>query len=376
MRRRQRRLRGVSKTRSSFNKSPYDRGLLLIVVILTILGILAVADVSAPQAISLFSDGLFFAKQQLMWGVVGFLGLIFASFIKFTFWRKVAYLIFFVNIILLIAVLIPGIGARVLGARRWIYLGPFNFQPSEFAKLSLVLFMARVCDDGKSFFWSLFGLGAILGLVMLQPDLGTTISIAAIGVVQIFVSGYSILKLLGLGVVGTALVVGLIFSSEYRRLRLQTFLDISSDPLGNSYHIRQILIALGSGGFFGVGLGQSRQKYLFLPETATDSVFAVLAEEIGFAGSMIIFGLLAYFIFRIIKVAMRAPDRFSFILVSGIAAWAAGQIFLNLASMVALTPLTGIPLPFFSYGGTSLTTLLFSLGIVLNVSRYARDEKR
>jgi len=162
----------------------------------------------------------------------------------------------------------------------------------------------------------------------------------------------------------------LILVSPYRRDRLMTFFEVTKDPLGKGYHIRQILLALGSGGLFGLGIGQSRQKYLFLPEASTDSIFAAISEEIGFIGSFVLILIFAIFTYKAFRIASRAPDVFSKILAVGIAAWIGGQILLNIAAMTALTPLTGIPLPFFSYGGTSLSMILVSCGILLNISRY------
>ena len=206
---------------------------------------------------------------------------------------------------------------------------------------------------------------------MLEPDLGTTLIVGTIGMVQIFLSGIAIVPFLGWIFSAIVSVAVLIMISPYRRDRIMTFLEVGSDPLGKEYHIRQILLALGSGGLFGLGIGQSKQKYLFLPEASTDSIFAAIAEEIGFIGSVALVALFAYFVFKAIKIAAKAPDQFSKILAIGITAWIGGQIILNLSSMTALTPLTGIPLPFFSYGGTSLLMILASCGILLNISRYA-----
>jgi len=179
----------------------------------------------------------------------------------------------------------------------------------------------------------------------------------------------------GLVLAAGALGSVLIFLSDYRKERLITFLKGTTEPLGSSYHVRQILIALGSGGLLGVGLGQSRQKYLFLPEAATDSVFAIVAEEIGFVGSTILIVIFTVFTYKILKVASRSPDIFSSTLSLGIGAWIGGQVFLNLGSMLAIVPLTGIPLPFFSYGGSSLTMVLFGVGIILNISKYGTSKR-
>ena len=251
-----------------------------------------------------------------------------------------------------------------------------SFQPSELAKLSLAIFFAKVAEKEKKIASFFFPIIVVSLLVMLQPDLGTTLIIVAIGIVQIFISGADIryfLAALGTGTLGSLL---LILVSSYRRDRLLTFLQQTTDPLGKGYHIRQVLYALGSGGLWGVGLGQSRQKYLYLPETATDSIFAVLAEEVGFVGSTILIGLFIYFIIRGIKIVSLAPNLFSKVLGSGLIAWLGSQIILNIGSMVALVPLTGVPLPLFSYGGTALVMILSACGILLNISKYANETNR
>ena len=353
-------------------KTASDRQFLVLTVVLTILGILSVANASAPQAIQIFADPYFFAKQQVIWTLIGLTAMVVARFIPYQYWRKMAFIIFMVNIGLLFLVLIPGFGSRLLGARRWISIGPLTLQPSEFVKLSLAMLIARLVDD-KFNPWSILGVvGGTALLIMLQPDLGTTIVVVTIGFAQLFITGIPYRIFLTSGGIGVAATAILILLSDYRRARLITFLESATDPLGTSYHLRQILIALGSGGLFGVGIGQSRQKHLFLPETATDSVFAVIAEEIGFVGATIVVALLVFFVLKAFKIARNAPDRYSQLLASGIAVWIGAQMFLNIASMVALTPLTGIPLPFFSYGGSSLTMMLLGIGILLNISSYEK----
>jgi cell division protein FtsW len=353
------------------------RTLLVLTIILTFLGLLAVADASAPQALSYFHDSFYFVKQQLIWIVLGFGALFFGMIVHYSVWKKFASIIFIFNLIMLIVVLIPGIGSKVLGARRWISFGPLTIQPSELIKLSMIFYIAKLAEMKKPFLKLILPPVLIAVFVMLQPDLGTTIVILVIGLTQLFVAGVSILPFLISGVVGLLGGFVLIITSAYRRARLNTFLNASTDPLNSSnYHIRQILIALGSGGIFGVGLGQGRQKYLFLPESATDSVFANIAEELGFIGAIFVILLLAFFIYKMIRIAMKAPDEFSFILSTGIIAWICAQIFLNLASMVALIPLTGVPLPFFSYGGSSLTIILFAIGVLLNISKHSLSAEK
>lgn len=352
--------------------SQIDKTLFWITVLLCTIGILTVSDASAPQALAVFGDPYYFAKQQVIWTTVGFLGLIVATNIHYTYWKKVAFMVGAASVILLILVLIPGFGSKLLGARRWLNIGPFGLQPSEVAKFAIAVVSAKLIDEKYPLTYIIGFVGAVSALVMLQPDLGTTLVIAAVGVVQLFIAGIGLGQLAVIGALGTLATGFLIMVSDYRRARLLTFFESSSDPLGNSYHMRQILIALGSGGLFGVGIGQSRQKHLFLPETASDSIFAVIAEETGLVGSLIIIFILTFFVLRVLKIARSAPDTFSKVLASGIAIWFMTQIFLNLSSVAAITPLTGIPLPFFSYGGSSLIMILFATGIILNISKHAK----
>lgn len=357
-------------------KKTIDKRLLGLILLFVVMGLIAVADASAPQALSTYGDKFFFVKQQLIWAAIG-IGVLFVTMnIHYSFWEKVATPLFFISVFFLLVVLVPHFGFSALGARRWISFGFVNFQPSELIKLGICMYLAKVASKNKNTLSYFIPLVGVLALIMGQPDLGTTLIVAAIGLSQIFVSGVNLLYFagaLGVGFLGT---LGLILISPYRRDRLFTFFQTTSDPLGKGYHIRQILLALGSGGFFGVGFGASRQKYSFLPESSTDSIFAVIAEETGFIGGLVIILLFGYFLFKGLRIAGRAPDRFSQVLATGITAWVSGQAFLNVASMVSLTPLTGIPLPFISYGGSSLVMVLAACGILLNISKYGSIEGR
>lgn len=354
-----------------------DKTLLYLILALVTIGLIFIADISAPQALNFFNDKFYFFKQQIIWAGIGIFAMIIISNINYNFWKKLAVPIFIIAILLLIAVLIPAISLHALGARRWISFGSINFQPSEVAKLALALYLAKVADSKiKKPLAFFLPLALVCGLIMLQPDLGTTLVIGFIGIVQIFVAGVPIMYFLGSLAAGIVGVILLILTSPYRRDRLMTFLQVGADPLGKEYHIRQILLAIGSGGLFGLGIGQSKQKYLFLPEASTDSIFAAIAEELGFIGSFVLILLFAFFLYRAFKIVSNAPDQFSKILSLGIVAWIGGQIILNISSMTALTPLTGIPLPFFSYGGTSLLMILASCGILLNISRYSNIDKK
>jgi cell division protein FtsW len=365
----------VFKAKLKKQSTGIDRTLFYLIVILTVLGLIAVADASAPQALNVFDDKFYFVKQQVIWAVLGFFFLLIVSKIKYSFWEKIATVAFWGSLVLLIVVLIPGIGSRVLGARRWIFLGPISIQPSEIVKFTLALYLAKLGAKEKKVVSYLVPIGLTAFLIMLQPDLGTTLIILSIGISQIFVSGINFFKFIGVSILGFLGSLAFALSSSYRRERLLTFFQRSQDPLGRDYHLRQILLALGSGGLWGVGLGSSRQKFLFLPEAATDSIFAIIAEEVGFIGAGIIILILLTFILRAFKIAQKAPDKFSFMLGVGLTVWIASQIVLNMGSMVSLVPLTGVPLPFFSYGGSALSMILISCGILLNISKYSYEHK-
>ncbi len=351
-----------------------DRNFLFVLVALTFCGFIAIADASAPQAVNNFNDKYYFVKQQLLWGVVGFAAMFISSKIKYTFWEKFATPLFAISILMLVAVLIPGISYSALGARRWLDLGFTSLQPSELTKLTLALYLAKVASKNKGSLSYIIPVVIVGGLVMLQPDLGTTMVNVGIGMAQIIVAGIPVLHILGTALAGGVVGSALILLSPYRKARLMTLVEQSSDPLGRDYHIRQILLALGSGGLFGVGFGQSRQKNLFLPEAATDSIFAVIAEEIGFIGGAILIAAFAYLIYKGLVIAKNAPDKYSQVLATGIVSWIGIQVTLNIGSMVSLVPLTGVPLPLFSYGGSALVMILFSAGILLNISSHAKGK--
>lgn len=372
--------------RFSFSLNPQSRGidkqLLFVVLIMVFFGVIMVGNASIVEAERVFGDKFFYARQQVIWAALGLAGLFFFSKFPHQKLEKFATVIFWATVVLLVLVLLPGLGVAALGASRWLRIGPVIFQPSELAKFSLILYLAKILTGKNrpsplgSLIAFLFLTGIVAGLVVAQPDLGTSIVIAATAVVVYFASGAPISYFLMLLPLGLLAFFALIFTSDYRRERLLTYLNPSIDPLGSSYHIRQVLIALGSGGLFGVGLGQSRQKYLFLPEASTDSIFAVIGEELGFVGAGLV--LLA-FVFIIIKgfaIAASSSNDFSKLLAVGISSWIAIQAFVNLSAMVSLLPLTGIPLPLFSYGGSSLVVTLSAIGILLNISKSSQAGPR
>jgi len=352
------------------SKPSPDFLLLAIVLIITLFGIIMIYNASIIEAYQLFADKYRFLKLQSLWLGLGLLALFTAYLTPYQLIKKIAPTLLGINILLLIAVLIPGIGNQALGARRWINIAGFTLQPTEMIKLTLPLYLSSWLSKEKPFWPYLVILALILILIMLEPDLGTSIVVIFTAVAAFYFSGASMFKMLILGILGSLSGIALIFSSSYRKNRLLTFLNPSTDPLGNSYHIRQALIAIGSGGFWGLGLGQSRQKYQFLPQVTTDSIFAVIAEEIGFFASAIVILFLFFIVFRALNISRYAPDKFTKLLSFSIACWFGIQIFINLGAMLALVPLTGVPLPFISYGGSSLIISLTAVGLLLNISRF------
>lgn len=346
-----------------------DRGLLIAVLVLTIVGLIAITNSSGPFAFRYFEDRFYFLKNQLPVAIGGFILMLVISRISYKFWEKFAVVLFFLNVILLVLVFVPGLGARYLGASRWIDLGFTHLQPSEFLKITISIYLAKVAAKGKGMTSFIAPLIVSVILVMLQPDLGTTLIIGSIAMIQMFVSGVRILPFISIGTLAVIFGYLLIITSEYRKNRLESYLAIIKDPMAGSYHVKQVLIALGSGGLLGVGLGESKQKHMFLPETATDSIFPIIAEEIGFIGASLLILLICFYVYRGLLISKRAPDKFSQILSMGLVSWIAFQSLFNLGSMVALIPITGVPLPFISYGGTSLLCVMIASGILLSISR-------
>ncbi|HUW21979.1 MAG TPA: putative lipid II flippase FtsW [Candidatus Bathyarchaeia archaeon] len=343
-----------------------------IVLFLTLFGLIMVANASAVEAYRDFADKLYYFRLQFRWVIFGFVSFLVASLFPYQKLQKLVPLFLFASFIGLILVILPRIGFLHFGARRWLNFGGINFQPSEIVKLAFIIYLAAYLVKKKNYLPLLLVSGLIVILMMFQPDLGTTVIILGSGFLVYFVSGAPIIQVIGLMIFGIIGGIILAISSPYRKARFLTFLNPLRDPLGASYHIRQILIALGSGNLFGLGLGQSRQKYEYLPAAATDSIFAVIAEELGFVGASFLVLVFALLIARGFRIAQRSPDMFGKLLASGITAWLGLQALVNLGAMVALVPLTGIPLPFISYGGSSLLLTLTAAGILVNISKYIR----
>jgi len=338
-----------------------------LIIGLTLFGLMMVGNASVVSASRDFGDKWHYFRHQAAWAGIGLVGFIVAS--RFPHHRLSHYAVPLLGtaIILLLLVLIPGLGVQALGARRWLNLGFTSFQPSELAKLALAIYLAKLAKNRPKFVQFMAPLGILCILIMAQPDLGTTLVILGMGLVTYFGMGGRLGPFALTAPVVVLAILGYVLISPYRLGRLQTFLNPEADPLGSSYQIRQALIGLGSGGVFGIGLGQSRQKFDFLPEATTDSIFAILAEEMGFVGaSVLILAFLALGLLGL-RISQNASQPFSQSLALSLTVWLWFQAFINLSALVALVPLTGIPLPFISYGGTSLVVNLVAAGILVNI---------
>lgn len=362
----------MSKQKTS--KSLFDWFFLGCLIFLVFFGILMVYEASSVSALIDFGDKYYFLKEQFKWAILGFGVLFSAALFNYHRYYQLAVPLLLVTLVMLILVFVPGLGVKALGAHRWINFRLFILQPSELTKLSAIIYLSAwfsYKEHGR-FLAFLLLIGTLVGLVLLEPDLGTAFIVISVCLSVYFISGAPLKHFLALLPISLAGIVGLALSAPYRFARLTTFLDPSNDPLGASYHIRQILIALGSGGLLGVGLGKSRQKFAYLPEATTDSIFAIISEELGFIGGAILILVFFLLIYRGFKISQKAPDVFGRLLGSGITCWIAIQTLVNLSSMVSLVPLTGVPLPFISYGGSSLVVMMAACGILLNIERESR----
>lgn len=366
-------------------QKPFDKYFFWIVMLITTLGLLAF--VSASLGILARSETKFYGVlfNQIVLGFIGgLLALWLCTRIPYTFWRRYSFYIFLGALALTLCVFINDLGFAHGGARRWISIGPVSLQPAEFLKIAFVIYfsawLAWARKKQEDFRFRIVPLIILLGIVaaalLRQPDTKSLILIIAAACGMLFTSGVSWKKVIGIIVLGLGAIVLLAFLRPYVMERIKTFIDPASDPRGASYQLQQSLIAIGSGGAFGRGLGQSVQKFNYLPEPQGDSIFAVIGEEFGFLGTTILLTLYVFFAIRGFKIALRAPDSFSRYLVVGLITLLTAQSFLNIASLIGLFPLTGVPLVFISHGGTALLISMAAVGIILNVSRYEKLEKK
>ncbi|HSK94571.1 MAG TPA: putative lipid II flippase FtsW [Candidatus Angelobacter sp.] len=352
--------------------------LLLAVIALTALGIVMVYSASSVRSYFSSADPAAQGLEQLVWAGIGLVGLFVASRIDFRHLRYLAIPFFVITLALLVAVLIPGIGSEINGSRRWIVIPGFgSLQPSEFAKLAIVLYLAHWLDrrgrEARSFWNGMVPFGMLVApgffLIAMQPDMGTAGVYSIIAFAIFFMAGANLLYLGAIFAAAGAAAWLMISATAYQMARVQTFLDPFRDPLGAGYNTIQGLLALGLGGITGLGLGESRMKYLYLPAPSTDFIFAIIGEEWGVVGSLAVVGLFVVVAYQGYRIAINAPDTFSGLVACGITTWLVVQACINMMVVTALMPVTGIPLPFISAGGSALTINLAAVGILLSISR-------
>ncbi len=358
--------------------------LILFVAILTLAGIgLAMSyRASAVYAFRVFGDSFYFLKRQMVWAVLGLVALFVFQGIDYREYVRHTKIMLFVSVLLLIVVLIPGLGSSVKGSSRWISIGPANLQPSEFVKLAVVIYLVKVYSSETKenhviqLLVPMLVIAFIFILVMLQPDFGTAMDLLVISVFILFVSGFPLLYILSLFVLSVPMFYLLIYQVSYRWDRVLAYVDPWHDRYGIGYHVIQSFTAFKKGGLLGVGLGFGTQKLARLPEPHTDFIFAVIAEETGMIGTVFLAILFCFVFWRGILIAVHAPDDFGRLLAIGLSLLITVQAFINMGVVSGALPTTGIPLPFISYGGSSLLTNMIAAGILLNISRYREASVR
>lgn len=366
----------TNKKKVSFFNNPLDYTLLITILLLLSLGLIMVLSASSPTSLAESGTSYTYFIKQAIFAIAGLVAMGIISKINYRVYKSFYKFVYVLSIILLALVLV--IGTSNNGAKRWIYIGGQSFQPSEFVKLFIIIFYAGLLTKDREElpkFWKglvkhILWIAPIACLLLLEPHMSATLVISGICLVMMIVAGckFSQLFMSGL-IIGVPVIGVLIVKSSYRLKRVVTFLDPWQDKLGDGWQVIQSLYAIGSGGLFGLGLGQSKQKYLYLPEPQNDFIFSVLAEELGWAGCVFVIILFAILIWRGVLIAMKAPDMFGSLLAVGITSLIAIQVIINIAVVTSSMPATGMPLPFFSYGGTALFLLLCEMGILLNISR-------
>ena len=345
---------------SSFLNNPMDFTLLITIILLLGIGLVMLLSASSPSALAETADSYYYFKRQLTFGILGVIAMFIISKIDYRFYQKFYKQAWFISIILLVLVLV--IGTKTNGAQRWIYIGELSVQPSEFVKFFMIIFYAGILvknrDDlpkiGKGFIKHFAMVIPIIGLLLLQPHFSASIVILGIVSIMMIVAGCKFKHFLGAGSFLIPAIIVLVIIQPYRLQRVLTFLDPWQDATGKGWQVIQSLYAIGSGGLFGVGLGESKQKYLYIPEPHNDFIFSIIGEELGFIGCAAILILFAVFIWRGTLIAMKAPDMFGSLVAVGITALVAIQVIINIAVVTSSMPATGMPLPFFSYRWNSI----------------------
>lgn len=355
-----------------------DYVLFIAAIILILFGLIMIYSASSIWAEYKFNDSFKYVKQQGLFIIIGIILMITISKIDYNWYYKKTNLILTICLFLLVLVLIPGIGTVRNGSQSWFGIGSFGIQPSEFAKLGLIIFTAKYLSNNNKFLKDirkgvipiLLVLFTVFGLIMLQPDFGTGMIIVVSILAMLFIAGVNIKFFIGLGLLGIIGIVGLIAIAPYRMDRITSFLNPWKDPLGTGFQIIQSLYAIGPGGLLGQGFLNSRQKQFYLPEPQTDFIFSIISEEFGVVGVIIVSGLFILILYRGIKIALNSKDNFSKYLAFGMIFQIIIQTIMNLMVVIGLIPVTGVTLPFLSYGGSSLLISLISIGILLNISRH------
>lgn len=363
----------MKKTKNSINF-----GLLLLVLALVAYGLVALHSASTVESFKNFGNTYYYIKHQLIYGVgIGLAALYIGAKVDYHVWQKYLPWLIFGSLGLLAMVKLSSLGLSANGAERWLVLGPFTFQPSELAKLVIIFYLASWVDkkraDLNNFYFGLLPSLCIITLyallILWQPDFGTMLVLLTVSGAMLFVAGINWKYFFWSSTALVLSLYALVKFEPYRAKRITTFFNPSFDPQGIGYHINQAFLAIGAGGLFGYGYGLSRQKHNYLPEVMTDSILAVTAEELGFVRVLIILLLFLYLAHKGYSIAKSAPDLFGKMVAYGITSWLAFQALINIGAMVNLFPLTGIPLPFFSYGSSALIMNLFAVGILLNISK-------
>lgn len=370
------------KKKSSEKLNNFDFQFFAIVMSLLIFGLIMVFSASSASAHHFQKNALYFIERQGIYAVIGIIGMLYISKVDYKKIQAMTPMLLTISLVLVILVLIPGIGKVINGARRWLGVGSLTIQPSEIVKYTLPLFLAHCLSlrkepisTVKEFIPFLALVGVFAGLILLEPHMSGAIVVAFVGMIVLIIGGTKLIYFVVPFMAALPIGIALIVSSPYRLKRITTFMNPEADMLGDGYQIVQSLYAIGSGGFFGLGLGQSRQKFLYIPEPHNDFIFSIICEELGFIGAIFVILLFALLIKRGLYIAINAPDKFSCLAVSGIILLIAFQVIINILVVTSSIPVTGMPLPFFSYGGSALVFTLLGMGFILNVSRNLKDSK-
>ena len=372
--------------RSAFKNSlkkqePFDFTFFLLLMALLAFGLLMLFSASAPTAAqdSFDNNPFYFVTRQGIWAVIGLAGMFLISRIDYRFWKRFSRLFIALSILLLLAVLL--VGKEINGAKRWLGVGPISFQPSELVKIMVILslsaFLSRTGDKIKKFWRGLFPYMVLLGVIALlllaQPHLSCTVVIVGTACIMFLLAGARPSHYFFIAILMVPVGYFLITTDPERLERVISFADPWKFKDSGGWQVIQSLYAIGSGGLFGLGFTQSRQKFLYIPEPYNDFIFAIICEELGFIGAVLFIVLFTLLIIRGIKIAVKAPDTFGTLAVAGLTSLIAVQFVLNIAVVTSSVPVTGMPLPFFSYGGSALCFLLWSMGVILNVSRQTKE---